>query len=63
MKPQYKDHLTEWRPDYPVTWPLVDGGQVYEDNKEDLTMAEQVISINALSITKSAISKAISSPH
>ena len=20
MKPQYKDHLTEWRPDYPPVW-------------------------------------------
>ena len=62
MKPQYKDHLTEWRPDYPVTWLLVDGGQIYEDNEEDLTMAEQKISINAWSIAKSAINKAISSP-
>ena len=62
MKPQYKDHLTEWRPDYPVTWLLVDGGQVYEDNEEDLTMAEKMISISSWSIAKSAINKAISSP-
>ena len=61
MKPQYRDHLTEWRPDYPVTWLLVDGGQVYEDNEEDLTMAEKMISISSWSIAKSAINKAISS--
>ena len=63
MKPQYKDHLTEWRPDYPVTWLLVDGGQIYEDNEGDLTMAEQMMSLNSWSIAKSAISKAISSPN
>ena len=61
MKPQYKDHLTEWRPDYPVTWLLIDGGKVYEDNEEDLTMAEKMISISSWSIAKSAINKAISS--
>ena len=63
MKPQYKDQLTEWRPDYPVTWLLVDGGQIYEDNEEDLNMLERIMSINAFTIARDAISKAISSSH
>ena len=62
MKPQYKEHLTEWRPDYPNTWLLVDGGQIYEDNEDDLNMLERIMSINAFTIAREAISKAISSP-
>ena len=62
MKPQYKDHLTEWRPDYPVTWLLVDGGKIYEDNEEDLTAVEQIRSMSCWAIATGAIMKAISSP-
>ena len=60
MKPQYKDHLTEWRPDYPSSFYVkTSGGSVFEVNE---ILSNKQGSINAFTIARDAISKAISSP-
>ena len=60
MKPQYKDHLTEWRPDYPPEFYVA----VYDfvvDVPE--RASDKKGSVDAFTIARDAISKAISSQH
>jgi len=60
MKPQYKDHLTEWRPDYPpVFYVKMFNGSVFEANER---ISDKQGSINAFTIARDAISKAMSNP-
>ena len=59
MNPQYKDHLTEWRPDYPPVFYVT-----FDDLAVDVpeSASNKQGSINAFTIARDAISKAISSP-
>ena len=60
MKPQYRDHLTEWRPDYPPEFYVkMLSGSVFEANER---LSDKHGSVNAFKIARDAISKAISSP-
>ncbi|QDP46625.1 MAG: hypothetical protein Tp1137MES00d2C23059491_44 [Prokaryotic dsDNA virus sp.] len=61
MKPQYKDHLTEWRPDYPpvfYVFYVMHGGLIIPEPERVSNRQEN---INAFAIARDAISKAISS--
>jgi len=40
MKPQYKDHLTEWRPDYHANFNLIEGGRLCACNDDELNISE-----------------------
>lgn len=59
MKPQYKGHLTEWRPDYPPVFYVMYGGLIIPAPEKASNKQE---SINAFAIARDAINKAISSP-
>ena len=58
---KYRGQFTEWRPDYPNLWLLNEGGNIYEDNEEDLTPIERMASINSWSMANSAIKKSMQS--
>lgn len=59
MNQQYKDHLTEWRPDYPPVFYVMYGGLIIPAPERASNKKE---SVNAFTIARDAISKAISSP-
>lgn len=58
---KYRGQFTEWRPDYPHLWLLNEGGNIYEDNEEDLTPIERMASINSWSTANNAIKKSMKS--
>ena len=63
MKPQYKDHLTEWRPDYPTVWNGIIhytdyGMQVVDINKPRRKLLQNR-NINAFTTSVKAIIKAM----
>jgi hypothetical protein len=60
-KPAYKDHLTAWRPDYPMVWNLVHGKRIYDYESMSVAMSakERVLNVRAFVTARDAIAKCI----
>jgi len=59
MKPQYKDQLTEWRPDYPMLWNSINNDQVFDVYGMGMSTFNRRKNIRAFKRATNAIIKAM----